>query len=572
MKLSDVRRLTGANLLMDRPGAAGELELPTEKVGLVVGIWRHQMGQLLDAVAWPSQITAARIHGAGASVAISAPIDALYIACDMVEWAWAATLALVNEGRPPDLQSAAAEFGQRIAADANPQLRELAEASRARGVTLLEDADALSLGLGTGVKSWHVTALPNSDALNWDDIHDVPVALVTGTNGKSTTVRLTAAIGTEAGKTVGLSSSDWVRVGDEIIDEGDYSGPAGASLAVRDPRVEVAVLEVARGGLMRRGLAIPQAAACLITNVAADHLGDYGITDLSGLADAKFLLAKAVKPDGRLVLNADDPLLVHRSAGFPGRITWYGLSFDKPSLAGWLGAGEEAAFVADDHLVLARDGKAHPILPVEDFAPGLKGAARYNISNALAAIALASAMGFPVEAMTTALARFRNTPDENPGRGNMLQVGGVSILVDFAHNPHGLKAIVEAVEGVPANRRLFLLGQAGDRRDQDIRDLARIVWQARPDRIIVKELPTKLRGRMLGEVPALIEDELRALAVPEGVSARADAEIAAVRQALEWAEVGDFLVLLLHADRQEALQLLKTMAERNWRPGDPLPG
>jgi UDP-N-acetylmuramyl tripeptide synthase len=572
MKLSDVRRLTGANLLMDRPGAAGELELPTEKVGLVVGIWRHQMGQLLDAVAWPSQITAARIHGAGASVAISAPIDALYIACDMVEWAWAATLALVNEGRPPDLQSAAAEFGQRIAADANPQLRELAEASRARGVTLLEDADALSLGLGTGVKSWPVTALPNSDALNWDDIHDVPVALVTGTNGKSTTVRLTAAIGTEAGKTVGLSSSDWVRVGDEIIDEGDYSGPAGASLAVRDPRVEVAVLEVARGGLMRRGLAIPQAAACLITNVAADHLGDYGITDLSGLADAKFLLAKAVKPDGRLVLNADDPLLVHRSAGFPGRITWYGLSFDKPSLAGWLGAGEEAAFVADDHLVLARDGKAHPILPVEDFAPGLKGAARYNISNALAAIALASAMGFPVEAMTTALARFRNTPDENPGRGNMLQVGGVSILVDFAHNPHGLKAIVEAVEGVPANRRLFLLGQAGDRRDQDIRDLARIVWQARPDRIIVKELPTKLRGRMLGEVPALIEDELRALAVPEGVSARADAEIAAVRQALEWAEVGDFLVLLLHADRQEALQLLKTMAERNWRPGDPLPG
>ena len=572
MKLSDVRRLTGANLLMDHPGAAAELELPAEKVGLVVAIWRRQMRQLLDAVAWPSQIIAARAHGAGASVAISAPIDALYIACDMIEWAWAATLALLDEGAPQDLQSATAEFGRRIAADANPRLRELAEASKARGVTLLEDADALSLGLGIGTKCWPATALPNPDELNWDDIHDVPVALVTGTNGKSTTVRLTAAIGTAAGKTVGLSSSDWVRVGDEIIDEGDYSGPAGASLAVRDRRVEAAVLEVARGGLMRRGLAIPQATACLITNVAADHLGDYGITDLSGLADAKFLLAKAVKPEGRLVLNADDPLLVHRSAGFPGRITWYGLSFDKTALAGWVAAGGEAAFVADDHLVLARDGKTHPILPVEDFVPGLKGAARYNISNALAAIALASAMGFPVDAMTTALARFRNTPDENPGRGNMMRIGGVSILVDFAHNPHGLTAIVEAVEGVPANRRLFLLGQAGDRRDQDIRDLARIVWQARPDRIIVKELPTKLRGRELGEVPALIEDELRALAVPEGVTGRADTEIAAVRQALEWAEADDFLVLLLHADRPEALRLLKSMAERNWRPGDPLPG
>ena len=571
MKLSDVRRLTGTSLLMDLPGAAGELELPTEKVGLVVGIWRRQMRRLLDAVGWPSEIIAARAHASGASIAISAPIDALYIACDMIEWTWAATLALLEEGETPDLQSAATAFGQRIAADANPRYRELAAASNVRGVTCLEQTGEISLGLGIGAKIWEMAALPDPKEVNWDDIRDVPVALVTGTNGKSTTVRLAAAIGTAAGKTVGMSSSDWVRVGEEVIDEGDYSGPAGASLAVRDPRVEAAILETARGGLMRRGLAIPQATVCAITNVAADHLGDYGITDVATLADAKFLLAKAVKPEGRLVLNADDPLLVHRSAGFPGRITWFGLSLDEPFAASWLAAGGEAAFVADDHLVLARDGKTQRILPVEDFAPGLKGAARYNISNALAAIAIASALGFPVEAMTTALARFRSTPDENPGRGNMMQIGGVSILVDFAHNPHGLEAVVETIKDVKANRRLFLLGQAGDRRDEDIRDLARIVWHARPDRIIVKELPTKLRGRELGEVPALIEEELRSLAVPEGVTARAETEIAAVRQALEWAKAGDFLALFLHTDREEAFQLFTAMETNNWRPGDPLP-
>ena len=556
---------------MDVPGAAGELQLPAEKVGLVVGIWRHQMRQLLDALDWTSEIVVARAHGTGASIAISAPIDALYIACDMIEWTWGATRALLDERDALDLQSAASEFGQRIAADANPPYRELAAVSKVKGVTFLEHDGAVSIGLGIGAKIWQTTALPDPKTLNWDDVHDVPVALVTGTNGKSTTVRLAAAIGTAAGHTVGMSSSDWVRVGSEVIDEGDYSGPAGAGLAVRDPRVEVAVLETARGGLMRRGLAIPQATVCVVTNIAADHLGDYGITDLSALADAKFLLAKAVKPGGRLVLNADDPLLVQRSAGFPGRITWFGLSLDEPFVTSWLAAGGEAAFVADDHLVLARDGKTQRILPVEDFAPGLKGMARYNLSNALAAIAVASALDFPVDAMTTALARFRSTPDENPGRGNLLQLGGVSILVDFAHNPHGLKAVMEAVKDVEASRRLILLGQAGDRRDEDIRELTRIVWQARPDRIIVKELPTKLRGRELGEVPALIEDELRILAVPEGVTARADTEIAAVRQSLEWAEEGDFLALFLHTDRREAMQLLTSMDEKDWRPGDPLP-
>ncbi len=571
MTLSDVRRLTGTNLLMDRPGAAGELALPAQEAGLAVAAWRRQMRRLLDALGWQSEIIAARAHGAGASIAISAPIDALYIACDMIEWAWAATEENLKSDAGADLQGAAADFAGRIAAEANGALRDLAAAAKTRGVTLLDDGDVVSLGLGIGGASWPAAALPDCAALEWDSFFDIPVAMVTGTNGKSTTVRLAAAIGAAAGKTVGLCSSDWVRVGDQIIDEGDYSGPAGASLAVRDPRVELAVLEVARGGLMRRGMAIQRAAACVITNVAPDHLGDYGITDLAALADAKFLLAKAVQAEGRLVLNADDPLLVNRSAGFAGRITWYGLSLDEKSLAGWVAAGEEAVFVSGGHMVLARDRKLHSILPIDDFAPGMQGAARYNISNALAAIGLASALGLPLEAMSKALAAFRSTPEENPGRGNLMQIGGVSLLIDYAHNPHGLAAVLEAVKDLPAGRRLVLIGQAGDRRDEDIRDLTRMVWQARPDRIIVKELPTKLRGRKLGEVPAVIEDELRALAVPAGLATRADTEIAAVRQALEWAQAGDFLVLLLHADRKEALQLLQEMTEANWAPGDPLP-
>ena len=394
---------------------------------------------------------------------------------------------------------------------------------------------------------------------------------MTGTNGKSTTVRLAAAIGAAAGRTVGLCSSDWVRVGQEIIDEGDYSGPGGARRAVRDPRVDLAVLEVARGGLLRRGLSIPRARAVAITNVSADHMGEYGVTDLPSLSEAKFLLSRALGPGGRLVLNADDPHLVRRSLRYPGTVTWFSLSPGERAFSAWLAAGGEAAFLEDDCLVLARGAERDVVLPVGDFPLGMKGAARFNLANALAAIGLASAMGLPVEAMTRGLAGFRGGPEENPGRGNFMELGGLTILVDFAHNPDGVAALIEAVKHLPAKRRLFLLGQAGDRRDEDIRALVCTVWETRPERIIVKEMVRSLRGRAAGEVPDLIAEELRTLGAPPGAVGRADSEIEAVRDALDWAEPGDFLILLLHTDRKAALDLLRDLEGRGWHPGTPLP-
>ena len=174
------------------------------------------------------------------------------------------------------------------------------------------------------------------------------MALVTGTNGKSTTVRLTAAIVAAAGRVAGQCTSDWVRVGTEIVDTGDYSGPGGARQAARHPRTEVAILETARGGLMRRGLALPRADVCLITNVAADHLGEYGIIDVPTLADAKFLVAGALGPGGRLVLNADDPELVRRGARHDGDIAWFSLAPGAHGLDPWIAAGGPAAVLAQD--------------------------------------------------------------------------------------------------------------------------------------------------------------------------------------------------------------------------------
>ncbi len=569
--LRDIRRLTGANFLMPCTGAAAEAPLEDATKGIAMALWRGETRALLDAVDWAEERIVMRAFEGGATLQISAPTDALYAATEIVEAGWNSAHARLTGGTPPERAAIAAKLKQKIASERNHAEVALAKAAETHGVTYLGHDGKVSLGLGQGAQVWEGSDVPDVADVNWQDIHDIPVAMVTGTNGKSTTVRLAAAIGAAAGRCVGLSSSDWVRVGGEILDEGDYSGPAGARLAVRDPRVGLAIIETARGGLMRRGLPVPQADACLLTNIAADHLGSYGITDVPALADAKFQLADAVRPGGRLILNGDDPELVARSARFGGDITWYGLDLDPAALQIWIDGRGHAVFVADGQLMLARDGQQIAVLPVADFKPGMGGAAKFNISNALGAIGLADALGLPVEAMAEGLASFSNSPDENPGRGNFIELGGATLLLDFAHNPHGILALAGAVGGIPAKRRLFLAGQAGDRSDEDTREMTRAIWTAKPDMVVIKELPKKLRGRQMGELPAVITDELTKLGAAADAMAVENTEFDAVKAALTWAKPGDFLVLLLHEDRKPTMDLIERLQQSSWKAGDPLP-
>lgn len=569
-ELQNLRRLTGANFLMTYVGAAAEASLDDAAKPFAMALWRKTTRNLLDTVGWSDSKIAMRAFDGGATLQISAPTDALYAATDLVAASWAATSAQLA-GTAYDTDATANDLRTKIATELAPKEVALAQAALDHGVTYLGHDDKISLGLGVGAAVYDTVDLPAPDAVDWDSLHDIPVAMVTGTNGKSTTVRLAAAIGAAAGNCVGLSSSDWVRVGGEILDEGDYSGPAGARLAVRDPRVDLAIIETARGGLMRRGLPVPKADVCVLTNIAADHLGTYGIMDVAALADAKFQLSEAVRPGGRLVLNADDPELVARSPRFAGDITWFGLNFDQASLDVWIASGGRAAFVSDGQMMLARDGKATPVLGVADFVPALGGAAEFNVYNALAAISLADGLGLPVSAMAEGLAGFTDSPDENPGRGNYIEIGGLTILIDFAHNPHGVSALAPAIKSFPSKRRLVIAGQAGDRSNKDTCDMIQAMWEIEPDMVVVAELPHLLRGRAPGELTEVISNELLRLGASEDGIIKTGTEFAAVVESLNWAQPGDFLALLVHEDRIKTMELLDILRQLGWQAGDALP-
>lgn len=555
----EARRLTGPSLLLDGPGTVLEASLPQGREEAVIAAWRERLDALLAALAWEPAPTAVRRFEGGASLAFAAPLDALYAATSINEWAFDAAL-----GGATALSEAAASITAAIEAERDPRLVTLAAEATRRGVTFLPGDDLVTLGLGCRGKSWPERQLPEPAEVDWGCLHDVPVALVTGTNGKSTTVRLLAAMVRAAGKVAGLSSSDWVRVGDEILDRGDYSGPSGARLALRDPRVETAVLELARGGILRRGLPVSRAAVAVVTNVAADHLGEYGILDVEALADAKLVVAKAVRHGGRLVLNADDPRLAARTDVAGGaEVAWF-------SLAPGQGI-RDGAVLEDGALALRRGGRSVPVLPAAEVTIAYGGAARHNLANALAALAAADALELPVAAMATALRRFGAAAEDNPGRGVRREIGGVQFLVDFAHNAHGVAALADLVAAIPAKRRLVLLGQAGDRTDAELREMTQAVWAMRPHRIVVKEMESLLRGRPAGELPALLKAELDRLGAPSEAVTEAASEMDAVRQALSWAEPGDLLVLLSHVARSEILALLDRLTATGWRSGQPLP-
>ena len=556
MEFIDARRLTGYNAVFDKIGSILDVACTPEEAEQLVPVWADNVGRMLEALDWPSAEFAFRRLEGGISLAYSAPIDQLYAASEINEWAWAASAfelgALQDE---PDFDEALAALQKSAAEEANVELMWLIDEATAHGKTLLWDDDEVSVGLGRHSTTWPIREIP--DALDWDSFEDVPIGIVTGTNGKTTSVRFAKHILRAAGHNVGVSSTDWIAVNERIIDRDDWSGPGGARAVLREQDVDAAILETARGGLLRRGLGVEQADAALITNISEDHLGDFGSRNLDELLDIKWVISHAVRGGGKLVLNADDERLVAKSQEFDGAIMWFSLDAANPVVASHTESGG-VAFVLDDGELTRIDGDDRQVIcSATDIPLALGGAARHNVANALAAAALTACMGVSFPDIATGLTTMQQ--DENPGRCNIYALNGFRILIDFAHNPAAMSALFDMARAIPAARRALCFGQAGDRTDALIRELARDAWAIGLDRVVVSELPKYHRGREHGDVFALIRDELlKGGAVDEQIH-HFEEELESLEDAIGWAEPGDLVIMLALGGARPVQERLKEL-------------
>jgi len=560
MEFLDARRLTGPSLLFDAPGTILDVRCSADEAERLIPVWEKNVRRMLAELGWQDAEFESLLLLGGISLGFTAPVDALYAASEINEWAWAAIDAELNDAEEPDFEAALAGFRIAIAAEANPQMMHLDALAAECGVTLLWDDDDVSLGLGRYSETWPVRELPDPETLDWSTFKDVPSGLVTGTNGKTTTVRIAAHILRTGGRSVGLSSTDYIAVNDRIVDRDDWSGPGGARNVLREKDVDVAVLETARGGLLRRGLGINMADAALITNIARDHLGDFGSQNLDELLHCKWIVSRAVRNGGRLILNADDSMLVEKAKdfAFAGELIWFSLDTRAEVVREHMARGGTAFVLEGNEMSIAHGGRRELICRDDEVPITLGGAARHNVANALAAAALAWCLGASLDNVRAGLTTM--SQEENPGRCNVYEVNGYTVLVDFAHNPQALEALLDMANRLPSNRKALCFGQAGDRPDDLIRELARGAWQSGLDRVLVSELAKYHRGREEGAVFGVIRDELIAFGANAEQIEHHMEEIESLDSALDWAEPGDLIIMLALERSPELYDKLRSLS------------
>jgi len=396
----------------------------------------------------------------------------------------------------------------------------------------------------------------------------VPVVAVTGTNGKTTTSRMVAHIARVAGRCVGWSSTDGIYVDGVLVETGDYSGPSGAGKVLAQEGVDFAVTETARGGILLKGIGVVANDVSVVTNVSADHLGLQGIDTVDQLAEVKSVVARITKRTGWAVLNADDPRVLAMRQVTKARPWVFTRHPRSPGIREVLASGGRATTVIDGWIaVLESDSDPDPLVEVVDVPMTLAGLSRFNVENALAAASAGLAAGLPRESVLEGLRTFRPDPEHNPGRMNVFSLGGVSVVLDLAHNEAGLEALIEIMRGLRAPRaRLLLgLGAVGDRQDELIEALGELAGRD-ADVVAIGHKEHYLRGRTTDELDGLLRCGLAHVGMRRVSSY--PTELAALQALAAEARPGDVVGLMCHAERQQVYDWLSAEGATSDSPDD----
>jgi cyanophycin synthetase len=386
----------------------------------------------------------------------------------------------------------------------------------------------------------------------------IPLVAVAGTNGKTTTVRLIAHLLGRTGKRVGMTNSDGIYIAGQCIDTGDCSGPCSARNVLFHPDVDAAVLETARGGILREGLGFDRCNVAVVTNIGmGDHLGINYIGTVEDLAVVKRVIIHSVARNGVAVLNAADPIVAGMANACPGSVTFFAHDRHERVLANHLAQGKRGVFVDDAHIIAAK-GKLRYRIALEDIPLTRNGSIRFQIENVMAATAAAWALGIPWDVIRRGLATFVSDADTAPGRFNVFSHRGAILIADYGHNPDAIRALVQAVDSMPSKRRLVVISGAGDRRDCDLRQQTEILGDAFDEVILYQD--NCQRGRADGEVLAVLRDGL-ANARRTTRTEEIRGEFLAIDTALSRLEPGDLCLLLLDRIDQALAHIAERIAE-----------
>jgi cyanophycin synthetase len=336
----------------------------------------------------------------------------------------------------------------------------------------------------------------------------IPIIAITGTNGKTTTSRITAHIAKSAGKKVGYTTSDGVYIQNQMMMKGDCTGPVSSQFVLKDPTVDFAVLECARGGILKSGLAFQSCDVAIVTNVAADHIGLGGINNLEQMAKVKSVVPETVFPHGYAVLNADDDLVYKMGEDLDCNIALFSMNEANPRIKKHCDKGGLAAVFENGYISIKKGNWKIRVMAVKDIPITFEGRALHNVQNCLPSV-LATYLfrDITIEDIRSALSSFLPSSSQTPGRLNFFHFKNFSVLADFAHNPHGLKLLCDFVSKLGYPKNIGLISGTGDRRDEDIRELGEIS-AGYFDEIIIR-CDKNLRGRTAQEIIDLLKQGIQ---------------------------------------------------------------
>lgn len=390
--------------------------------------------------------------------------------------------------------------------------------------------------------------------------HDgrIPVVAVTGTNGKTTTARLIAHLFAAQGLRVGMTNTDGVYVNGRQIDSGDCSGPKSARNVLLHPEVDAAVFETARGGILREGLGFDRCQVAVVTNIGeGDHLGLNYITTVEDLAVLKRVIVQNVAPTGYAVLNAVDPIVAAMASACPGQVIHFASDRHHPVMATHRAQGNRSVYVDGDSIVAA-EGSWRETIHLRDVPITRNGRIGFQVENVMASVAAAWGAGLPWQTIRRGLSGFVNDTDNAPGRFNIMDYHGATVIADYGHNPDAMRALVAAIDALPARRRSVVISGAGDRRDEDIRAQTVILGAAFDDVILYQDAAQ--RGRGDGEVMALLREGLAGAGRTRHVE-EIRGEFLAIDAALARLESGDLCLVLVDQVEEALAHLAQRVAE-----------